>query len=93
LGIPVILLTRGTDGCLVANSRGSRSRSVYATGANGDGIGTGDAFVGGYVAQLLRRDRPARELGLDDLGNAAEAAQRLAATAAGTLGAGWDLTS
>lgn len=75
---PVVALTLGADGCLVASAERTFHTGATPVEAMVDTTGAGDAFAAGFVVEYLSSR---------DLHSAAEAANRLAAGAVSRLGA------
>jgi fructokinase len=91
LGFPVVILTLGHRGCLVRSLADIEVQGPPMIGNKGDPIGTGDAFVGSFVAHVLRQPGiDVRTLAGRDLVESVRQAQLGAIFAAQRDGAGWD---
>lgn len=60
-GINTVVVTLGSDGAVAATPNGSYEQDAYETDTL-DPVGTGDAFVGAFLARLLVEERVPRAL-------------------------------
>jgi sugar/nucleoside kinase (ribokinase family) len=75
---PMVVLTLGNSGCLVATREGTLAVDAEPVEVVRDATGAGDAFAAGFVVEYLRSR---------DLLSAARAANRLAGSVVGRVGA------
>jgi len=80
-GVPLIIITLGARGAIVATRDDSRVIPAYPT-AVVDSTGAGDAFFGGFIAAFIKAQKGVQDVTIDDM---AAFAKRGAATAAISL--------
>jgi fructokinase len=88
-GIAVVLLTLGTEGCLIRTSEGCTIKPVNTKVQFADVVGTGDAFLAACIARLQKESALITEIGLRDLGAIVDFGNETASRVAKVAGAGW----
>ncbi len=88
-GFGLVLVTLGRSGCLVRGPAASFTQKAVRVAEQSDDVGTGDAFLGAFVAGMLSLPSWGHLSSASVLTDLVLAAQMAGAEAAAVSGAGW----